>query len=188
MRLKIGFILRSLLVVGSFLGLVVLWSSLSSRPDDPSPLSRMRVSDPPGPLRRLRPATCFVCARVWRERGAAGSRRGVGAAAPQVVLDQRRPKGAPSPTHRVPSGRSRPAPWPPLPPALPRPGLRRRHPSCGGGLGDALRVRTAGWDRRRAGSGGPRLLGVQLAGAANTAVAAEGRGVGPGCGLWRVQA
>uniref|UniRef100_A0ABK0LI64 Polypeptide N-acetylgalactosaminyltransferase n=1 Tax=Rattus norvegicus TaxID=10116 RepID=A0ABK0LI64_RAT len=42
MRLKIGFILRSLLVVGSFLGLVVLWSSLSSRPDDPSPLSRMR--------------------------------------------------------------------------------------------------------------------------------------------------
>ncbi|KAM4802099.1 N-acetylgalactosaminyltransferase 7 isoform X3 [Urocitellus parryii] len=43
MRLKIGFILRSLLVVGSFLGLVVLWSSLSSRPDDPSPLSRMRV-------------------------------------------------------------------------------------------------------------------------------------------------
>ncbi|XP_058406343.1 N-acetylgalactosaminyltransferase 7 isoform X4 [Diceros bicornis minor] len=42
MRLKIGFILRSLLVVGSFLGLVVLWSSLSPRPDDPSPLSRMR--------------------------------------------------------------------------------------------------------------------------------------------------
>ncbi|KAM6149490.1 N-acetylgalactosaminyltransferase 7 isoform 3-T3 [Erethizon dorsatum] len=42
MRLKIGFILRSLLVVGSFLGLVVLWSSLSARPDDPSPLSRMR--------------------------------------------------------------------------------------------------------------------------------------------------
>ncbi|XP_060040385.1 N-acetylgalactosaminyltransferase 7 isoform X2 [Erinaceus europaeus] len=42
MRLKIGFILRSLLVVGSFLGLVVLWSSLSPRPDEPSPLSRMR--------------------------------------------------------------------------------------------------------------------------------------------------
>ncbi|XP_035148515.1 N-acetylgalactosaminyltransferase 7 isoform X6 [Callithrix jacchus] len=50
MRLKIGFILRSLLVVGSFLGLVVLWSSLTPRPDDPSPLSRMRedrdVNDP----------------------------------------------------------------------------------------------------------------------------------------------
>nr|KAF6346576.1 polypeptide N-acetylgalactosaminyltransferase 7 [Pipistrellus kuhlii] len=42
MRLKIGFILRSLLLVGSFLGLVVLWSSLSPRLDDPSPLSRMR--------------------------------------------------------------------------------------------------------------------------------------------------
>uniref|UniRef100_A0A3Q2GWR2 Polypeptide N-acetylgalactosaminyltransferase n=1 Tax=Equus caballus TaxID=9796 RepID=A0A3Q2GWR2_HORSE len=42
MRLKLGFILRSLLVVGSFLGLVVLWSSLSPRPDDPSPQSRMR--------------------------------------------------------------------------------------------------------------------------------------------------
>ncbi|XP_032154556.1 N-acetylgalactosaminyltransferase 7 isoform X4 [Sapajus apella] len=50
MRLKIGFILRSLLVVGSFLGLVVLWSSLTPRPDEPSPLSRMRedrdVNDP----------------------------------------------------------------------------------------------------------------------------------------------
>ncbi|XP_070336789.1 N-acetylgalactosaminyltransferase 7 isoform X4 [Odocoileus virginianus] len=42
MRLKIGLLLRSLLVVGSFLGLVVLWSSLSPRPDEPSPLSRMR--------------------------------------------------------------------------------------------------------------------------------------------------
>ncbi|GAB1293174.1 N-acetylgalactosaminyltransferase 7 [Apodemus speciosus] len=50
MRLKIGFILRSLLVVGSFLGLVVLWSSLSSRPDDPSPLSRMRITIKPGDL------------------------------------------------------------------------------------------------------------------------------------------
>ncbi|XP_019787916.1 N-acetylgalactosaminyltransferase 7 isoform X5 [Sagmatias obliquidens] len=42
MRLKIGLLLRSLLVVGSFLVLVVLWSSLSPRPDEPSPLSRMR--------------------------------------------------------------------------------------------------------------------------------------------------
>ncbi|XP_036137993.1 N-acetylgalactosaminyltransferase 7 isoform X3 [Molossus molossus] len=42
MRLKIGFILRSLLVVGSFLGLVVLWSSLSPRLDDPSPLRSTR--------------------------------------------------------------------------------------------------------------------------------------------------
>lgn len=42
MRLKLGFILRSLLVLGSFLGLLVLWSSLSLRPDEPSPLSRMR--------------------------------------------------------------------------------------------------------------------------------------------------
>lgn len=49
MRLKIGFILRSLLVVGSFVGLVVLWSSLSPRLDDPSPLIGRRVSDPPAP-------------------------------------------------------------------------------------------------------------------------------------------
>ncbi|XP_075412988.1 N-acetylgalactosaminyltransferase 7 isoform X1 [Tenrec ecaudatus] len=42
MRLKIGFILRSLLVVASFLGLLVLWSSLSPRPDEPSPRGRMR--------------------------------------------------------------------------------------------------------------------------------------------------
>ncbi|XP_059782744.1 N-acetylgalactosaminyltransferase 7 isoform X8 [Balaenoptera ricei] len=42
MRLKIGLLLRSLLVVGSFLVLVVLWSSLSPRPDEPSPLNRMR--------------------------------------------------------------------------------------------------------------------------------------------------
>ncbi|XP_037619868.1 N-acetylgalactosaminyltransferase 7 isoform X2 [Sebastes umbrosus] len=34
MRLKVGFILRSLLVVGTFLGLVVLWSSLSPKADD----------------------------------------------------------------------------------------------------------------------------------------------------------
>uniref|UniRef100_A0A7N8XT49 Polypeptide N-acetylgalactosaminyltransferase n=1 Tax=Mastacembelus armatus TaxID=205130 RepID=A0A7N8XT49_9TELE len=33
MRLKVGFILRSLLVVGTFLGLVVLWSSLSPKDD-----------------------------------------------------------------------------------------------------------------------------------------------------------
>ncbi|KAM5232159.1 N-acetylgalactosaminyltransferase 7 isoform 4-T4 [Hipposideros larvatus] len=50
MRLKIGFILRSLLVVGSFLGLVVLWSSLSPRLDDPSRLSRMREDRDVNPM------------------------------------------------------------------------------------------------------------------------------------------
>uniref|UniRef100_A0A3Q3KR28 Polypeptide N-acetylgalactosaminyltransferase n=1 Tax=Mastacembelus armatus TaxID=205130 RepID=A0A3Q3KR28_9TELE len=40
MRLKVGFILRSLLVVGTFLGLVVLWSSLS-----PKPLSYSSIQD-----------------------------------------------------------------------------------------------------------------------------------------------
>ncbi|KAM5264190.1 N-acetylgalactosaminyltransferase 7 isoform 4-T4 [Ctenodactylus gundi] len=42
MRLKIGFLLRSLLALGSFLGLLVLWSSLSARPDDAGPPGRMR--------------------------------------------------------------------------------------------------------------------------------------------------
>ena len=42
MRLKIQLFLCSLLVVGSFLGLEVLWSFLSLRLDKPSPLSRMR--------------------------------------------------------------------------------------------------------------------------------------------------
>lgn len=43
MRLKVGFILRSLLVIGTFLGLVVLWSSLSPKPQDENPFAR-RVS------------------------------------------------------------------------------------------------------------------------------------------------
>uniref|UniRef100_A0A667ZWG9 Polypeptide N-acetylgalactosaminyltransferase n=1 Tax=Myripristis murdjan TaxID=586833 RepID=A0A667ZWG9_9TELE len=40
MRLKVGFILRSLIVVGTFLGLVVLWSSLSPKPNDDSPFGK----------------------------------------------------------------------------------------------------------------------------------------------------
>uniref|UniRef100_A0A8D0C8P1 Polypeptide N-acetylgalactosaminyltransferase n=1 Tax=Scleropages formosus TaxID=113540 RepID=A0A8D0C8P1_SCLFO len=45
MRLKVGFILRSLLVIGTFLGLVVIWSSLSPR--DASPAPRGRDADEP---------------------------------------------------------------------------------------------------------------------------------------------
>ncbi|XP_062333959.1 N-acetylgalactosaminyltransferase 7 isoform X2 [Osmerus eperlanus] len=37
MRLKVGFILRSLIVIGTFLGLVVLWSSLSPKANDENP-------------------------------------------------------------------------------------------------------------------------------------------------------
>lgn len=44
MRLKVGFILRSLLVIGTFLGLVVLWSSLSPKPQDENPFAK-RVSE-----------------------------------------------------------------------------------------------------------------------------------------------
>uniref|UniRef100_A0A665WA91 Polypeptide N-acetylgalactosaminyltransferase n=1 Tax=Echeneis naucrates TaxID=173247 RepID=A0A665WA91_ECHNA len=44
MRLKVGFILRSLLVVGTFLGLVVLWSSLSPKPGNENPFGK-RVSE-----------------------------------------------------------------------------------------------------------------------------------------------
>uniref|UniRef100_A0A665W9Q7 Polypeptide N-acetylgalactosaminyltransferase n=1 Tax=Echeneis naucrates TaxID=173247 RepID=A0A665W9Q7_ECHNA len=40
MRLKVGFILRSLLVVGTFLGLVVLWSSLSPKPGNENPFGK----------------------------------------------------------------------------------------------------------------------------------------------------
>ncbi|XP_023252997.1 N-acetylgalactosaminyltransferase 7 isoform X2 [Seriola lalandi dorsalis] len=40
MRLKVGFILRSLLVIGTFLGLVVLWSSLSPKPSDENPFGK----------------------------------------------------------------------------------------------------------------------------------------------------
>ncbi|KAK1885961.1 N-acetylgalactosaminyltransferase 7 [Dissostichus eleginoides] len=40
MRLKVGFILRSLLVVGTFLGLVVLWSSMSPKSNDENPFGK----------------------------------------------------------------------------------------------------------------------------------------------------
>ncbi|XP_067440634.1 N-acetylgalactosaminyltransferase 7 isoform X3 [Thunnus thynnus] len=47
MRLKIGFILRSLLVIGTFLGLVVLWSSLSPKPHDENPFGKRDDSSLP---------------------------------------------------------------------------------------------------------------------------------------------
>ncbi|XP_030047405.1 N-acetylgalactosaminyltransferase 7 isoform X1 [Microcaecilia unicolor] len=40
MRLKIGFLLRSLLIIGTFLGLVVLWASMSPKVTDDLPLAR----------------------------------------------------------------------------------------------------------------------------------------------------
>ncbi|XP_043969444.1 N-acetylgalactosaminyltransferase 7 isoform X3 [Gambusia affinis] len=40
MRLKVGFLLRSLLIIGTFLGLVVLWSSLSPKPSDDNPFRK----------------------------------------------------------------------------------------------------------------------------------------------------
>lgn len=93
MRLKIGLLLRGLLVVGSFLGLVVLWSSLSPRPDEPSPLSRMRVSDRPPPPAA---ATCnLFCSRAWREQGrwvARGLRRWRGGGSPRARPPPLRPR------------------------------------------------------------------------------------------------
>lgn len=44
MRLKLGFLLRAVLLVGSFLGLLLLWSSLSPRAEEPSPGEKIRVS------------------------------------------------------------------------------------------------------------------------------------------------
>uniref|UniRef100_A0A3P9HBB1 UDP-N-acetyl-alpha-D-galactosamine: polypeptide N-acetylgalactosaminyltransferase 7 n=1 Tax=Oryzias latipes TaxID=8090 RepID=A0A3P9HBB1_ORYLA len=40
MRLKVGFLLRSAAVVGTFLGLLLLWSSLSPKNDDESPFGK----------------------------------------------------------------------------------------------------------------------------------------------------
>nr|XP_033798397.1 N-acetylgalactosaminyltransferase 7 isoform X1 [Geotrypetes seraphini] len=42
MRLKVGFLLRSLLIVGTFLGLVVLWSSMTPKATDDLPLARVQ--------------------------------------------------------------------------------------------------------------------------------------------------
>ncbi|KAG8134758.1 putative Polypeptide N-acetylgalactosaminyltransferase protein [Naja naja] len=42
MRLKLGFLLRAVLLVGSFLGLLLLWSSLSPRAEEPSQGERIR--------------------------------------------------------------------------------------------------------------------------------------------------
>ncbi|XP_065811016.1 N-acetylgalactosaminyltransferase 7 isoform X2 [Labrus bergylta] len=40
MRLKVGFLLRSLVVIGTFLALVVVWSSLSPKPSEENPFNR----------------------------------------------------------------------------------------------------------------------------------------------------
>ncbi|KAM9477048.1 N-acetylgalactosaminyltransferase 7 isoform 3-T3 [Clarias gariepinus] len=53
MRLKVGFILRSLLVIGTFLGLVLLWSSLSPKPGDETPFGRHEPRDAPNPIPNL---------------------------------------------------------------------------------------------------------------------------------------
>ncbi|XP_072320413.1 N-acetylgalactosaminyltransferase 7 isoform X2 [Eucyclogobius newberryi] len=45
MRIKVGFLLRSLLVIGTFLGLVVLWSSLSPKPNENDPFSERDGGD-----------------------------------------------------------------------------------------------------------------------------------------------
>ncbi|CAL9700971.1 unnamed protein product [Knipowitschia caucasica] len=57
MRIKVGFILRSLLVIGTFLGLVVLWSSLSPKPNDVNPFAKRDDDFVPkgGPLDRFKP-------------------------------------------------------------------------------------------------------------------------------------
>lgn len=86
-------------------------------------------------------ATCNLFCLRARVAGAGGGRvgSGVGAAAPQVVLVQRGPIRGGEP--RAPCPCRRPAPSPPLPPALPRPGLRCRSPRCGGGSPRPLSTR-----------------------------------------------
>ncbi|XP_024115504.1 N-acetylgalactosaminyltransferase 7 isoform X1 [Oryzias melastigma] len=60
MRLKVGFLLRSALVVGTFLGLLLLWSSLSPKNDDESPFGKREESvfgkgDPAGHFKPVVP-------------------------------------------------------------------------------------------------------------------------------------
>ncbi|XP_076004059.1 N-acetylgalactosaminyltransferase 7 isoform X2 [Genypterus blacodes] len=51
MRVKVGFVLRSLIVIGTFLALVVLWTSLSPSPNDDNPFGkREEVLLPKGDL------------------------------------------------------------------------------------------------------------------------------------------
>lgn len=179
MRLKIGFILRSLLVVGSFLGLVVLWSSLSPRPDDPSPLSKMRVSDPPAPSGGCDlQLVLFARARGGRRGGGVGARRC--AAAPQVVLAERGPIGgaeprAPGPGHQPParplaspSSRAPPpgAPQPPLPAA-------------------ALHAGTAGRSGRRAGAAAAQPPESSVLGPPRSRLGAAGLVQAAACGACR---
>ncbi|XP_034043263.1 N-acetylgalactosaminyltransferase 7 isoform X3 [Thalassophryne amazonica] len=49
MRLRVGFILRSLIVIGTFLGLLVLWSSLSPKVSDDVPFGRREDHFQPKP-------------------------------------------------------------------------------------------------------------------------------------------
>ncbi|XP_018594243.1 N-acetylgalactosaminyltransferase 7-like isoform X1 [Scleropages formosus] len=50
MRLKVGFLLRSLVIVAMFLLLVVLWSTLSPKADDDSAFPKLEVGDAGNPL------------------------------------------------------------------------------------------------------------------------------------------
>lgn len=157
MRLKIGFILRSLLLLGSFLGLVVLWSSLSPRLDDPSPLSRMRVSDPPAPSGGG-DLQLVLFAREWREREPRGrARRGRRSSAGGAGDRGRRrapSTGSPPPTRPLAAPSSRASP-----PRAPR--------AAAAALTAALLAGTSGRSGSKLGPWGrgarppsPRLLGV----------------------------
>lgn len=99
-------------------------------------------------------ATCNLFCLRARVAGAGGGGvgSGVGTAAPQVVLVQRGPIRGHEPHALCP--RRRPAPSPPLPPALPRPGLRSRYPLCGCGSRRPATTHagTAGRSGRRSGS------------------------------------
>lgn len=144
------------------------------------------MTRPPPPVA----ATCnLFCLRAsggsGSGSGSGGVGRGVGAAAPQVVraIAVAEPHAL---GPRCPGPRRRPAPSPPLPPALPRPehpALRRRlrRPrSSPGPLGGAGANRVPGGGGR--GRPAPDSSGWDRGGGAG------GRGAGPGCGLWRGQA
>lgn len=193
MRLKIGFILRSLLVVGSFLGLVVLWSSLSPRLDDPSPLSRMRVSDTPAPSGSSDPQLVLFARASGESRGWWGRTRrwrrssagGAGAA--------RADPGLQAPRTLSPLSAAGPPPRRPFLLRFPAPGFAAANGAAAAGPSGRFPPRDCWAEREESsvpawvGVRGARPLRLRFLGA-GTAVAARERGVGSGGGLWRGQA
>lgn len=100
MRLKPGLLLRALLLAGSFLGLLLLWSSLSPRAEEPLAPGRPRVSvRRDGAAGRVAGECLYVCVGRGRGRGRGGRLPGLRPAAPAGPRGER---GAAGPAPAVP--------------------------------------------------------------------------------------